>query len=360
MPTIKTDHVVVKNNALNEIRANNMTLQELRFFSIYLSKINPSDINTRVVRFPISDFQAIMNLVSPNIDHLQRVTNSLLRKVVNVPAENGGYTAFQIFKKCKVAADNYGEWYMEIDAHDDALPLMFELKEKFFKYKLWNALSLGSSNQLRMYEILKQYENIGYRIIQIDELRNLLGIDKNEYPRFGDFRIRVLEACQQALANHTDIKFTYAPHGKRGQRGRILYLKFTIEENKDYKNQLTLDTFIEENTPQNTVINIPITTDFVEAAEDEYANFPQNYVPPSRYEQRIDLFMDACDGEFSKEETAVFFDKMQKVLNDIEIGDDVKCFNFIKERFDYMAVMDQKIKISNRFKYMCSIMEIKI
>jgi len=39
MPTIKPNHVVVKNNALNEIRANNMTLQELRFFSIYLTRV---------------------------------------------------------------------------------------------------------------------------------------------------------------------------------------------------------------------------------------------------------------------------------------------------------------------------------
>lgn len=33
--------IVQKQNILNEIRSNNLTLQELRFFSIYLSKINP-------------------------------------------------------------------------------------------------------------------------------------------------------------------------------------------------------------------------------------------------------------------------------------------------------------------------------
>ena len=54
--------VVSKRNVLNELRSNNMTLQELRFFSIYLSKINPQDIDTRVARFPLDDFQKIMNL----------------------------------------------------------------------------------------------------------------------------------------------------------------------------------------------------------------------------------------------------------------------------------------------------------
>lgn len=41
--------IVSKRNVLNELRSNNMTVQELRFFSIYLSKINPWDISTRAV-----------------------------------------------------------------------------------------------------------------------------------------------------------------------------------------------------------------------------------------------------------------------------------------------------------------------
>ena len=52
--------VVQKRNVLNELRATNLTLQELRFFSIYLSKINPRDKSTRIVRFQLADFQKIM------------------------------------------------------------------------------------------------------------------------------------------------------------------------------------------------------------------------------------------------------------------------------------------------------------
>lgn len=175
MAKIKKDYLVKKRNILNEIRANSMTLQELRFFSIYLSKINPYDINTRSVRFPLSDFQAIMEFGKINIDYIKNVTNSLLSKIVNVPTERGGYTAFQLFKDCKVDMNDNNEWYIEIDAHDKALPLMFEFKDRYFSYQLWNALRLKSPNQLRMYEILKQYEKIGERIISVEELRELLG-----------------------------------------------------------------------------------------------------------------------------------------------------------------------------------------
>ena len=184
MSTIKKNYLVKKRNVLNEIRANSMTLQELRFFSIYLSKINAKDPSTRVVRFQMDDFRAIMDLGRIDISYMKNVTNSLLCKVVNVPNERGGFTGFQLFKECVVDMDENGEWYVEIDAHDKALPLMFEFQSRFFSYQLWNALRLRSSNQLRMYEILKQYEKIGSRVLGVDELKELLGVAKNEYPRF--------------------------------------------------------------------------------------------------------------------------------------------------------------------------------
>ena len=247
MAKIRETFVVTKRNVLNEIRANVMSLQELRFFSIYLSKINPSDINTRVVRFPLEDFKSIMELGRINIEHMKTVTNSLLSKIVNVPNDSGGYTGFQLFKQCVVDVDREGGWYVEIEAHDKALPLMFEFRDRYFSYKLWNALRLKSANQLRMYEILKQYERIGERIIPVVELKNLLGIEPNEYPRYGDFRRWVLDACRSALSENTDITFSYEPHGKKGRGGKIIHLKFVIRKNEGFIDPISLVEFITHN-----------------------------------------------------------------------------------------------------------------
>lgn len=236
--------IIEKRNVLNEIRSNNMTLQELRFFSIYLSKINSRDISTRVVCFPLEDFQKIMEFGRLNIGQLQASTNSLLCKVVNIPDDNGGYTAFTLFKRCKVFKNECGEWFIEINASDDALPLMFDFKNRYFTYELWNALKLKSPNQIRMYELLKQYEHLGKREISVQELRELLGIAPAEYPRWNNFKVRVLDSCQQALAENTDIKYTYE-RGKTGQGGKWLTIVFKIYKNNDYIDQLTLDEFID-------------------------------------------------------------------------------------------------------------------
>jgi plasmid replication initiation protein len=241
---ISKDSLIEKRNVLNEIRPNSMTLQELRFFSIYLAKINSQDISTRVVRFSLMDFQKIMELGKLNLIQLRGTVDSLLSKIVGIALETGGFARFQLFKKAVFTQDEISGWYIEIDAHDDALPLMFEFKEKYFTYELWNALRLKSANQIRMYEILKQYEHAGERTVTVKDLRELLGIGADEYKRFNNFRDRVLDACQEALEMYTDIKYTYEPAGRRGKGGKINAVRFTITKNKNHVDQISLADFI--------------------------------------------------------------------------------------------------------------------
>jgi len=348
MSTLRKNYLIKKRNVLNEVRANNMTLQELRFFSIYLSKIDAKDTSTRVVRFSISDFQAIMELDSRiNIEYMKRVADSLLCKVVNVPTERGGFTAFQLFKECKVDMDKKEEWYVEIDAHDKALPLMFEFQSRFFSYQLWNALRLRSSNQLRMYEILKQYEKIGSRVVGIDELKELLGIAKNEYQRFGDFKVYVLNACQQALKESTDIKFTYEPYGKKGQGGKILFLKFFIEKNTDYVDQITLFEFIEERKSE--VMSEPADWD----GQEEGAGDGEGMSAVYRY--KIEFLGEACNNEFSFNEVVVLFNEMRGKLPDGLIRDDIQCYDYLSDKYREMLMRNDKNKIKHRFNYLRSI-----
>lgn len=268
--------VVEKRNVLNELRANNLTLQELRFFSIYLSKINPYDKNTRLVKFRLSDFQKIMDFKKLNIVQLKAATDSLLTKLVHLPKENGGFSTFQLFKECTVDKDSNGEWYVSIDAHDKALTLMFDFKDRYFKYELWNALRLKSANQIRMYEILKQYEYIGKREISVTELRELLGIAPNEYLRWDRFRDRVLDSCQKALQEITDICFTYE-RGKTGTGGKWLSIVFDIKHNVNHSDQMCFDELMLDNDSGEIVEAFeeqePVLNDDIQIILDIYPQF---------------------------------------------------------------------------------------
>ena len=321
---LKTDHVVQKNNILNEMRATNMTLQELRFLSIYLSKINKEEAeSSRIVRFELSEFQRIMELGRLNIESLKNTTNNLLCKVVNVPLDGcNGWDAFQLFKKCKVSHDIKGSWHIEIDAHDDALPLMFDFKKNYFNYQLWNALRLTSANQIRIYELLKQYEKLGERTVSLKELRDWLGLTESEYPRWERFRTCVIDVCQKALATSTDITFTYEPIRKgvgKGVGRKITHIKFIIKKNIGHVDQLSLEDYIEMQ-PEPEII--------------ELDEFEMN----AKYEtEGFAWLASACDYIFDNAQIRVISNQIR------HIRDDFERHSIIKSCYDKMGLyMDVK------------------
>lgn len=300
---IKNNYIIEKSNVLSEMRDANMSLQELRFFSIYLAKINARDISTRRVRFPLSDFQKIMGFGRLNIKQLQTSTNRLLCKVINIPNSDGGYTGFTIFKRVCVFKNNEEKWCVEIDASDDALPLLFNLKSNYFKYELWNALRLKSVNQLRIYEMLKRYEKVAVFEIKVSELRERLYIKQNQYLALKDFKKYVLDSCQQALEENTDICYTYEC-GKRGNHGKWLTIIFRISKNTKYKNPLQLEDFIKIQ-PENEML--------LEQGEQKQEEITHSVKPKNKRQPYVKGLMDE---DLTQEEIEILCDllsyKVQK------------------------------------------------
>lgn len=236
MADININALIYKRNELNELRANNFTLQELRFFSIYLAKINSNDINTKLVRFPLKDFQEIMEYPKINIPRLKETSKNIRKKFVSIPLESGGFAEITLFDTFIVDKDKDGKWFVEVGASNAALPFMFNFKDRYFKYELWNALRLTAPSHVRIYELLKQYENIGKREIRVDDLQEMVG---TSYSRWERFKKSVLDSSQQALKETTDIAFTYE-RGKTGTGGKWISIIFNITQNEPTDRQMVL------------------------------------------------------------------------------------------------------------------------
>ena len=235
---------VERSNELNQLNPRGLSLTEVRFLAIYQAKINARNPDTRTVIFPLAEFCKIMDISQLTVTHIKRVADNLICKPVHLPCEDGsnGFTVVPLFNECEVKQDKEtGEWFVKIECHQKVMPYMFEMKRNYFTYELWNALKLKSVNQVRMYEILKQYEKIGERVESVENLKLMLGISNKNYSLFSDFRRDVLEVCQKALEQYTDIKYTFEPMRK----GRKIHaLKFTITKNKNFKDDLKLKEFI--------------------------------------------------------------------------------------------------------------------
>ena len=384
MGTLFETAIVQKRNVLNELHSNNMTIQELRLFSIYLSKINSRDLSTRNVRFMMSDFQNIMGFGRLNIQQICDSTDKLMTKIVHIPIESGGFVSFSLFRRCRVDRDEKNRWFVELSASEEALPLMFDFKDNYFKYELWNALRLKSPNQVRMYEILKQYENLGRRELMVTDLRGMLGIAEAEYAGrtgWSDFRKNVLDSCQMALKTYTDICFTYE-RGLTGIGGKWISVIFYIKKNTEYQDPLSLEKFINmqpvpkpakesqeedspaEDTPVPGVIGLPVQK---KAAED-----PEEYEEEDEKwkriygSERIVILAEACGYEFNKPQ----MEQLMVVLTRINIPADPLTNSILWGRHRYLCekyaalnveeqykIQNGKNPIKNRFKYFLSMLE---
>jgi hypothetical protein len=65
-----------------------------------------------------------------------------------------------------------------------------------------------------MYELLKQYDTVGSRTLTVPEIREKLGLWQDEYPKWKDFRVRVLEPALEELPKKTDLRFSYTTRKK--------------------------------------------------------------------------------------------------------------------------------------------------
>ncbi len=136
--------------------------------------------------------------------------------------------------------------------HPKLKPFLIHLKEKFTIYDLSIVTQFQSIYSIRIYQLLKQYLSIGKRTFEIGELREILGIDKEKYTVFKDFRRYVIDQAKKELDEKADISFDIE---KIRECRKIKWLKFiiltkkSISDNKSDQAK-TEEPEISNNTPK--------------------------------------------------------------------------------------------------------------
>ncbi len=128
-------------------------------------------------------------------------------------------------------------------------PFLFEIKKNFTKYPLKHVIKLRSTYSIRIYELLKQYAKIGERKFDLMELRQVLGIEDDLYPRFFDFKKRVIEPAQKEIAEHTDIEFTFTKIKKKRSIVGLVF-KIAYQSQEEYTETYEIEGKLPPPTPQ--------------------------------------------------------------------------------------------------------------
>ncbi|MGK0469092.1 replication initiation protein [Clostridium sp.] len=111
---------------------------------------------------------------------------------------------------------------------DSELKTMFlEVKKRIY-YHIKYTLNFSCIYSKRFYYYLKSYEDTGWRIDNLDVLRDKLQCPKS-YKKYSDFRRFALEPAHVEINNNSDIKFKYE-EVKTGNK--VTALRFSIKSSK--------------------------------------------------------------------------------------------------------------------------------
>jgi len=254
---MRNKKMVIKSNELNEARYKLTTLEQKIILSV-VAKIQPDDIDFKIYRLYVTDLIALLDIHGNNLYRdIKRITKGLRKKEIailetesNSELVTGWFSSVRYF---------HGKGYIEFRFDPGLKPYLLQLKERFVSYHLKNIIQLKSSYSIRLYELLKQYEKIGYREFELENLKKILGIAENEYELYSHFKSRVLFPAQQEIPEKTDLNFSF-DEIKEGRS--VAHIKFNIYKKAISKKENLLkddqesDIDLNEESQLNTLINL--------------------------------------------------------------------------------------------------------
>jgi plasmid replication initiation protein len=222
--------LIVKSNKIIEAQMYFKT-NEYKFILCLLSRLKKNDTEFKMIQLSIKEFKEMLDVKGENsYGRVKKYCESLAFKGISITEPNsprGLYITWFSYIKSEVG-------YVEICFNNKLKEFLLMTNKNFTSYYLKNIIILKSFYSIRIYELLKQYERIGTRELDVSNLRFMLGIGENKYKEFYKFRNKILINSMNEINSKTDIKFFFEEI-KKGRK--VFKLRFFISNNVSEKVQ---------------------------------------------------------------------------------------------------------------------------
>jgi plasmid replication initiation protein len=270
--------LVVRDNKLIESR-HRLSLMERRFMLWIISQIRREDSEVQTYCISIRRFIRFCGLKDNDLYYprISEMADSLTQR--NIAIRTPEKKKEEYYSWFSFIRYNWGEGEITARLNDEIKPFLLQLKEHYTAITLEYALLLKGACSHRLYDLLKQYERIGERTMDIARMKEIFDI-AGKYPKYKDFRVWVIEPAQKEINQKTDISFDFEPI-KDGRRTSAI--RFVIHQKPA---KVTLDNS-EETDPDTKAIFRKLVKHGVE--EDTARSLVADY-DPERIKWHIDKY----------------------------------------------------------------------
>ena len=221
--------VIFQHNNLIEARYS-LTLQEKRLILWLISKIQPDEEDFKKHELAVQEFMNLLELTGKaNYKELQKVTLGLMKKglVIKRPDER---TLTQV-NWINYAHYEEGTGRIQLAFSDAMKPFLLHLKSQFTAIEVTDLMQFKSIHAIRIYELLKQYQDIGERTLTIDEIKECCGV-KDKLNKYDHFEKKLILIAQREINEKSDIHIEFE---RIKPSRKIVGIKLIISKNKAYE-----------------------------------------------------------------------------------------------------------------------------
>jgi plasmid replication initiation protein len=223
------NQLIFQHNNLVEARYR-LSLQEKRVILWLSSQVNPNDEDFKEHVLPIKEFAKLIGArVDGTYAEVQEVTKRLMQRVLSI-YPLGEDVLIQV-AWLGGALYQFKEGTVSLSFSPHLRPFLLNLKSHFTAMNLSDLMNLKSIYAVRLFELLKQYEKVGERVLSIEDIRDSCGIAASQYKKFNDFKRYVLDAAQREINEKTDILINLE---FLKEARRITSVSFSIKKNPNY------------------------------------------------------------------------------------------------------------------------------
>jgi plasmid replication initiation protein len=225
---INKKSLVVQSNRLVEAKYR-LSVEEQKIIKILVSQIQKEDEDFKDYEFRIKDLAELLGMEHSNP---YGVLRGMTKKLVSRVLEFYNPETSTLLQTSWLSSAEYktGQGTVAMCFDPKLKPLLLQLQSYFTKYELGHILRFKGRYTIRFFEFRKSFLGRNKKEIVIDmrELREILGLKKSEYREFFNFKVRVLESARLELLEKTGRSFTWEPV-RQGRGGKVTAIRFLFE-----------------------------------------------------------------------------------------------------------------------------------
>lgn len=181
------------------------------------------NINFKELEVTVKELVELLDYKGKSLySYMKEFEDNLIKKSISIKTVNGDRAKYSWFSSIKYINKDAT---MKIMFNYLLIPYLLDIDVGYTKYYLENIRSMSSLYSIRIFQIIKQNQKLKSRKYSIEELRQILGIDSNEYKLYADFKRKVLERAVNEINTQTDMNVEYQ-EDKRSRK--VVGIKFNI------------------------------------------------------------------------------------------------------------------------------------